>query len=144
MLSQSYPAASKAASMERAAARAREEGTRAVYDAGVWYASSTSRPGHFYRVDVAAGTCECQASGRGLYCKHLAAVAEVVNSTCPVCGAKGDCVKRPYYIGGKGYVEVLECRDKNACLTRQERRSRAFMLTSKGHDTALLLRVAAR
>ncbi len=64
------------AAMARALARAQAEGTQALYHVGQWYASSTSRQGHWHKVHPQAGSCECQAGRRGLPCKHLAAVGQ--------------------------------------------------------------------
>ena len=37
---------------------------------------------------------------------------------CETCGATGDLAVRRWWIGGKGYVISLECRDLDGCAER--------------------------
>lgn len=41
-------------------------------------------------------------------------------TTCPTCGCGSDLVDRIVYLGGHGYVAVVECRDRVACWTRYD------------------------
>jgi len=42
--------------------------------------------------------------------------------TCHHCGHKGkDVIERIAYIGGQGYVKIVECEDRVACWDRWER-----------------------
>ena len=39
---------------------------------------------------------------------------------CACCGATHDVVIRLEYIGGKGYTEIAECRNRPWCWRRQD------------------------
>jgi hypothetical protein len=104
--------------ISRALARAVEGGTEVYWHHGEWYASSSSQPGHWYKVDPVAGACECLAGQRGVYCKHLAAVFAARSQPCPHCQHVGDVVIEWARIYDTCHKYVARCRDRKACWQR--------------------------
>ena len=124
---------------ERALERAHAEGTEVLYHEGTWYASSSSRPMHWYQVSVAAQACECEGSRTSHHvCKHLAMVNHVRRQPCQHCGSITDTVRRWVRVHDTFSHYVTECKDKGACARRQDRQA-GYVLTPKGRDLASAL-----
>jgi len=113
---------------ERAILRAATEGVQVERlgqgsEAGIWLASSVSRPGVWHA--VRDGRCDCEGAQAGRYCKHVAAVELATAGQreahrCQSCGHFGyDVARFVEHIGGVGDgVAVYRCADLAACFGR--------------------------
>ena len=97
----------------RVLARALEGGTEVYWQHGQWYASSTSQPGHWCKVDPVAEACECQGAQRGIYCKHLAAVEATLTYDWSNGQTEGQINRLKMLKGqmyGRASLALLRCR----------------------------------